>query len=208
VTGAPYFDALAREPVRETLPERRVVFAAQYIQGAITADRFEGSYLGALAVAEAVAPSELIVLPHPVQPSGLIEGLVARHDAPAGVRQTLARAGTLHAELPGAFVLVSGPSNAVFEASLAGVPSIVVDPRDTDPGTFVADGLAIGVADGAAAGAAAQSLLDPGFRAAVLLRAREATTQYLGPPDGRAAERTAALILELAGPLSRDQVRG
>jgi hypothetical protein len=208
VTGAPYFDALARQPVLETLSERRIVFAAQYIQGSITASRFEGSYLGALAAAEAVAPSELVVLPHPVQPSGLIERLLARHAPPAGVRQRLAKAGTLHAELPGAFVLVSGPSNTVFEASLAGVPSILVDPRDTDPGTFAADGLAIGVADGAAAGSAARSLRDSGFRAAVLQRAREASVPYLGPPDGRAAERTAELILELAGPLQPDGKRG
>jgi hypothetical protein len=124
------------------------------------------------------------------------------------VRQRLAKAGTLHAELPGAFVLVSGPSNTVFEASLAGVPSILVDPRDTDPGTFAADGLAIGVADGAAAGSAARSLRDSGFRAAVLQRAREASVPYLGPPDGRAAERTAELILELAGPLQPDGKRG
>jgi len=207
VTGAPYFDELAKASAVEPLPERRIVFAAQYIQGSITADRFEHYYLGAAAAAEAVAPSELVVLPHPVQPAGLVESVAARHPLPVEVTRRIAAPGTLHAELPGAFALVTGSSNSVFEASLAGVPSILVDPRITDPWTFAADGLGIGVADAAATRAAARSLLDPAFRVAVLDRAKAALAKYLGPPDGAASDRTAHLILELAGPLREDPER-
>lgn len=198
VTGAPYFDELAVSSAVSPGPERRIVFAAQYIQGSITADRFEHYYLAAAAAAEAVAPSALVVLPHPVQPVGLIEAVAARHPVPAGVRRRFATPGTLHAELAGAFALVTGSSNSVFEAALAGVPSILVDPRDTDPGTFAADGLGIGVADVGAAAAAARSLLAPTFRLEILDRARTALRAYLGPIDGQASARTARLILELA----------
>jgi hypothetical protein len=197
VTGAPYFDELAESTAATPGPERRIVFAAQYIQGSITADRFEGFYRGAVAAAEAVAPSDLVVLPHPAEPPGLIESVAARHPVPAVVRRRIATPGTLHAELPGAFALVTGSSNSVFEAALAGVPSILVDPRATDPGTFAADGLGIGVGDPAAAGATARSLLDPAFRAAVLDRAQAALAEYLGPTDGQASARTARLMLEL-----------
>jgi hypothetical protein len=198
LTGAPYFDELATSIAAAPGPDRRIVFAAQYIQGSITADRFEHFFLGAAAAAAAVAPSELVVLPHPAQPAGLVESVAARHPAAAEVARRFAPPGTLHAELPGAFALVTGSSNSVFEAALAGVPSILIDPRDSDPGTFAADGLGIGVADAAAAGAAARSLLDPAFRVAILDRARAALADYLGPIDGHASARTAQLMLELA----------
>jgi hypothetical protein len=48
------------------------------------------------------------------------------------------------------------------------------------------------------AAAAARSLIEATTRAAVVARARAALTEHLGPLDGLASERAAALMIELA----------
>ncbi|MCI0347093.1 MAG: hypothetical protein L0221_16900, partial [Chloroflexi bacterium] len=205
--GAPLFDDLsAVEPPAGGAEgaegpaggrPRRVVLAAQYVQGRLTEAGLEACVTAALAAAAAVAPSELLIVPHPLEQRGLIAGLVARHEVPHGVTVRSDRSG-LHAALLEAWLMVTGWSNSVFEAGIAGVPSILVDAEDAAPVTYAADGLGIGAADDAAAAAAARSLLDAKVRGATLARARTALEAHLGPLDGRASERAARLALELA----------
>jgi hypothetical protein len=200
--GAPTFDDLSRDSDAAAEPDgeaRRLVFAAQYVQGNLTEAGLEACLTGALAAAGAVAPCELVIVPHPLEQRGLIASLAARHDAPPGVTVRIDRGSGLHALLDGAWLMVTGWSNSVFEAGLAGVPSILVDAEAAAPVTYASDGLGIGVADDAAAAAAARTLLDPESRAATVGRARTALEAHLGPLDGRASERAARLAVELAG---------
>jgi hypothetical protein len=178
---------------------RRILVAAQYVQGLMTIAGLEACHRAALAAAAAVAPAQVIVVPHPLQPRNLIEGIVAGFADPPGVAVRVEHSHGLHALLDGAWLLATGWSNSVFEAALRRVPSIMVDPEHLSPVSYAAEGLAIGVSTDAAAADAARALLDPGFREATLDRAAAALTEHLGPLDGRASERAARLILSMAG---------
>jgi hypothetical protein len=148
---------------------------------------------GALAVAGAVSPAELVIVPHPADPR-LYD---LRADPPAGVVMRGVGKDGLHGELPGAWAMVTGWSNSVFEAAIAGVPSICVAPAGSSPVDFAGQGLAIAAGDEESAAEAARRLLDPAIHGAAVERARSGLTQRLGPLDGHATERAARLALEL-----------
>ncbi|HEX7948861.1 MAG TPA: hypothetical protein VF494_00825 [Candidatus Limnocylindrales bacterium] len=205
-TGAPHFDALATRPHRaasaaaaESAGPRLVLLAAQYVQGAMTLAGLEACHRAALAAAAAVAPAEVLVMPHPLQQQGLIEGIVGATPVPACVAVRVEHEAGLHDRIDDAWLLVTGWSNSVFEAALRGVPALLVDPFGVSPVRYDEEGLGIGVGEEASAAAAARSLLDPTVRAAAVARASVALTQHLGPSDGRAAERTARLMLAMSG---------
>lgn len=198
--GAPRFDPLVG---LTTSPARRdpcrVVFAAQYLQRSMTRELLEHAYLGAVAAAEVNAPAEVVVVPHPAEQPGLMQGIVDAHTAPSGVAVRLAAGDSLHAELATATLLVTGWSNAVLEAAICGVPAVTVAPVGVAPVDFAADGLALSGADAADVAAAARRLQDPVARAEVVGRARRAVISRLGALDGRASERAARIMLQMAG---------
>lgn len=197
--GAPRFDPLIRDAVpRPAAGPRRVVFAAQYVSGAMQPDTHSACYRAALAAARAVQPSELVVVPHPAEPPGTAARLSAAHSPPPGVVVRLAEPGTLHAEIGAAWLLVTGWSNSIFEAAVAGIPAIAVNPGGVSPVDFAADGLALGAGTDEQAGQAAGSLLDAATRDAALARSRSAVADRVGELDGGASARAAGLILELA----------
>jgi hypothetical protein len=202
--GAPRFDALLTKglpPLAPATPAgqtpRRVIHAAQYVTGQMTAAVMAECRQAAFAVAAVAAPAELVVVPHPADPSGSAPA-PASLDHP-GVTVRTAHQETLQDLLPGAWAMVTGWSNSVFEAAIAGVPSITIDPGGAAPIDFAAGGLALG-ADGAEVAAElAASFLDEGVRRAAIGRARDALPAHIGPPDGRATQRAARLMLEMAG---------
>jgi hypothetical protein len=206
-TGAPHFDGLvsrsatdpaASAPAASAAEPRRILFAAQYVQGAMTLAGLEACHRCALAAAAAAAPAEVVVLPHPVEPAGQIQGIVAQVPVPAGVAVRVERPGRLHELIDGAWLLVTGWSNSAFEAAIRGVPTLMVDAEHVSPVAYAAEGLAIGVGTESASAAAARALLDPEFRMATLARSSAALAEHLGPLDGRSSERTAELILQLS----------
>ena len=205
--GAPRFDplvGLTTSPAREP---RRVVFAAQYLQRSMTRELLEHAYLGAVAAAEVNAPAELVVVPHPAEQPGLMRSIVDAHNARSGVAVRLAAGDSLHAELATATLLVTGWSNAVLEAAICGVPAVTVAPVGVAPVDFAADGLALSGADVAEVVAAARRLQDPAARAEVVGRARRAVIGRLGPLDGRASERAARIMLQMAGKTINETLR-
>jgi hypothetical protein len=196
--GAPRLDPLVRL-VAEGRPageDRQVLFAAQYVAGAMTFDVMRSCYRAALAAARAIGASEVVVVPHPAEEPGT----AARVMAPAGPVDLPVRVSNagLHLELTRSRLLVTGWSNAVFEAAVAGIPAIAVNPGGVAPVDFAADGLAVGASDEASAARAAASLRDEETMRAMVERARAVATQRLGPLDGRASERAARLMLSLA----------
>jgi hypothetical protein len=208
--GAPRFDALLANGLPPLVAataagatRRRVVHAAQYVTGSMTAAVMAECRRAAFAVASAAAPTELVVVPHPADPSG-------RAATPAFLDHPRVTVRTAHHEtlqdlLPGAWAMVTGWSNSVFEAAIAGVPSITVDPGGVAPVNFAGAGLALG-ADGAAAAAElAATLLDEDVRLAAIGRARDALPAHIGPLDGCATRRAARLMLEMAGMPVGDQ---
>ncbi len=198
--GAPRFDPLVRlaaERSRATGLGRRVVFAAQYVTGAMTREGLEACLRAAVAAAHAFEAGELVVVPHPAEQPGTAAGLVASLARPAVTVRVAADTG-LHAEIAGASLMVTGWSNSVFEAAVAGIPAIAVNPGRVAPVDFAADGLAIGASDEASAASAAVELRNAPARDAAVARARSVATQRLGPMDGRASERAARLMMALA----------
>jgi len=199
--GAPRFDALStRYPASASaVAPPRVVFAAQYLAGGMTTDALRLSYLGAVAAAERLAPSDLIVRPHPAEPPGTIAAVVAEGPRPELVRIEVESSRSLHELLDGARLLVTAWSNSVFEAALLGVPAIAIIPAGvTDPVRFAAEKLAVGVATPEQAADAADRLRDPAEQFAVVEQARAALAQHIGPPDGLASSRVAVLMITMA----------
>jgi hypothetical protein len=200
--GAPAFDSLVSG---QAAPERtpnprgaRVVFASQYITGAMTAGHLEASLRAALAAAAALAPSELVVVPHPAEPPGLIAGMLSGLTPPGDVTVSVSTE-PLTATLRCADLMVTGWSNSVFEAALLGVPAIMVEPAAGSPVPYAAEGLATGVTSETDAATAARRLRKARSRGQAVARARAALEAHLGPLDGRAAERAARLMLEISG---------
>jgi hypothetical protein len=115
--------------------------------------------------------------------------------APADVTVRVELATDLHELLQGAWLLVTAWSQSVLDATIAGVPSITVNPTGgPDPVTFADEGLATGTHDPESAAMAAKRLLEPAARQSAIDGARAALRLRLGEVDGRAAERTAELI--------------
>jgi glycosyltransferase involved in cell wall biosynthesis len=196
--GAPRLDGLVRLVAQRTEagPERRVVFAAQYVTGAMTAEALATCFDAAVAAAAAFDAAKLVVVPHPAEPPGTAASLVTgRPDIGPSVR--LADGG-LHVEVTRAALLVTGWSNSVFEAAVAGIPAIAVNPGGVAPVDFGADGLALAAADAESAARVAAALRDEAARSAAVERARRVAAERLGPLDGRAAERAARLMLAVA----------
>jgi hypothetical protein len=154
----------------------------------------------ALAAASAVAPSTVILKPHPVEDPAVLQGLVAGLALPRGVEARVDTTADLHELLRGAFLLVTPYSQSVFEATIAGVPAMTVHGGPgPDPVTFAEEGIAIGVRDQAEAAARAAALhASPRAWTEQVSRARTALRGRIGDVDGHAAERTADLILRLA----------
>ena len=196
--GAPRFDGLIAAARENSAPgsRRSVLFAAQYVTGRLTADVLSETYRAALAAA-AATHSPLDVVPHPAQPPGTIERLMAENPAPDGVEVRTADGG-LHAALAASWLLVTGWSNSVMEAAIAGIPSITVNPGGVAPVDFAAEGLATGATGERDAATAAAALRDPRQAQDALDRARGTLVDRLGPLDGRASERAATLIRSLA----------
>lgn len=195
--GAPRFDALIAGARQAPLERRRaVLFAAQYVTGRLTPEVLASTYRAAVAAA-AQTNSPLLVVPHPAQPPGTIERLMAETPTPSAVGISMANDG-LHAALAAAWLVVTGWSNSVMEAAIAGVPSITVNPDGVAPVDFAVEGLATGAGDAHEAAAAAALLQDPARAQAAVDRARGSLAERLGPLDGRASERAARLIHRLA----------
>jgi hypothetical protein len=201
--GAPRFDQLvalveSSGQERTAAPARpRVVFAAQYETGAMHRPVLEACYGAALAAAEAVG-AELVVVPHPAEQPGIAASLVHGGRAGDRVAVRLAEAGDLHRELIGSWLLVTGWSNAVFEAAIAGVPALTVNPGGVAPVNFAAEGLALGATDATSAANLAAGLREQETRHRAVRRAREVAAERLGALDGRASWRAARLMLAMA----------
>ena len=195
--GAPRFDPLVAAAVDASPLESRstVVFAAQYVTGRMTADALAATYRAAMAAAAATG-SDLVVVPHPAEPPGMLSALIAAHTPPAKVEVHVGRT-RLAAALADARLLVTGWSNSVMEAAIAGVPSITVNPGGVAPVDFAAEGLSVGASDEATAAGAAAQLREAPHAARAVERARERLVGRIGPLDGRASERAAHLIRTL-----------
>jgi hypothetical protein len=195
--GAPLFDPVVRRgPAVRAANPPRVIFAAQYVTGSMSPDILALTFRAAAAAARAV-DGQLIVRPHPVEPAGQIESLVAAHRAGFPTVKVEKRNG-LNELLDSAWLLVTGWSNSVFEAAIRSVPSIAVSPAGVDPMRFGVDGLALRAETEAQAIDAARALREPAHRAAVVGRARGALAKRIGPLDGRSSERAARLLLSIA----------
>ena len=118
-------------------------------------------------------------------------------EVPPGGTSVTVTADGLHGALAEAWLLVTGWSNSVMEAAIAGIPSITVDPGGVAPVDFAAEGLAVGAVDETSAAAAASLRAGPPAVEAVA-RAQAILLERLGPLDGRASERAARLMRFLA----------
>ncbi len=200
VVGAPRFDPLAALPGTggpATAP-RRVVYAAQYLAGALTPQVMRTSYAAALAVAGSLAPAELLIRPHPAKPATIVEPLVRASPPPEDVSVRIETQRTLPELLTGASAMVTAWSNSVFEAVLLGVPAItVVPPGVPQVVDFAHDGLALHASSPDEAASLAERLRDPQTAAAIVERARTAAERRIGPIDGGASERVARICMEM-----------
>jgi len=199
--GAARFDALVRDPsVPQPAGPRTILFASQYIGGPVVTRTVKERTLAlALGAAAAAAPARLIVVPHPAESDDVTRQLLRSASPRPGLEVGVASDRTLHDLLPGAWLLLTGSSQSVLDATAAGVPSVTLNATGgADPVPYAAEGLALGAADEAAAAAAIGSLLDGEARERQLARARAALEAHIGPLDGRAAERTARLLAGLA----------
>jgi hypothetical protein len=199
--GAPRFDQLVtRHGAAARMPaSRRVVVASQWLNGAMTLEVKRRTLQVAMQAAAAGAPVEVVIRPHPIELDSVIDELVAKFNSP-GVAVRVDRAGALYDVLDGAWLLMTGWSNVVFEALLSNVPAICINATGGPwPVPFVESGLAIGATDLESVRAAVGMLRNEREWRGALERGRTALTQHLGPLDGRATERLADTIGEMIG---------
>jgi hypothetical protein len=198
VTGQPRYDAFsapggaaARAAARARLglagDAYWVLFAAQPGQDA----SYPRAVLRALLASERV---RVVVRPHPSTPPGPYRALAAA--APRG-RVVVADAAPMLDSLLAADAVVTQHSSVAVEAAMAGRPVICADFSGLPEVTpFVGNGVASSARDERALAAlvarlaAGEALLDPAEVARGLLR-------LVGPPDGGAGARVAALVGEL-----------
>jgi hypothetical protein len=204
--GSPALDGLIVRAAETRPPgRRRVVFASQYLGGVMTASIKERTVRTAIEAIGAAAPCELVLVPHPVERDGIL-GTVLDRGVPDGVEARMGAAGSLHDELVGAWLLVTGSSQSVIDATVASVPSITINAIDgPDAVPYASEGMALGATTADDAGAHITFLLDPGRHAKQVSRARVALRRRVGELDGRASERAAKLIIRMAasGPAGR-----
>jgi hypothetical protein len=199
VVGSPGLDALV-ERAQGVAPvePRRIVFASQYVAGVMTAEVKERTVATAMEAVTIAAPCELVGVPHPVERDDTLSRLLSSA-VPPGVRTRVAPVGSLHDELIGAWLLVTGSSQSVIEATAAGVPSLTINRTGgPDPVPYASEGMSLGAESDDEARAAIGSLLDPATRSAVLSRAVASLERHVGPLDGGAARRIADLIAGMA----------
>ena len=92
-------------------------------------------------------------------------------------------------------LLVTGWSNSVYEAVLAGVPALTVHLLEGEaPMPFATEGIAAEARTPGDAAALARELTSAGPREAALARARTGLAAHLGALDGGATARTAGLV--------------
>ena len=207
VIGAPRFDALA-DLVNDAdatgdaagapsagMP-RRIIFAGQYPTAALSLQMIDEGLRAAVAAAVRAAPAEVVAVPHPAEPPGLLRGLLEAVDAPPGVTVRLAD-GDLYDCLPAAWLLVTCWSNSVLEAVALGVPAVTVHGDGPAPVDFAADRLALAAVDADSAADIAGQLLEPGARERHIATAAEALSERVGPALGNASQRAAQLIAEM-----------
>ena len=194
-----YDDLRPAESNLDAVP-RRVLFASQPVDEAYPYLAASGKRLAlesAVALAQGAGPAAVHVLPHPTENErdlhDVVEPVARATDLPIRIEPT----GRLHALLPGAFALVTVTSQSVYEAVVTGVPAIAVHPVGIEvPVNYVADGVALAASSVHEARRIGESLNGPDRRSAVTDRARDALADWLGPLDGRAAERAAAWLHE------------
>ena len=198
--GAARFDALLRRHVAAPDSPARIVMAAQSEMGPMTREARARILQIAVAAAAVVRPAVVQVRPHPVESAKAWFEIVSRAQRQARVEVRIEEA-ELHELLPGAFALVTGWSNSVFEAVIAGVPAITAHVTPGAPvASFAAEGIALQATSENEATAIAERLSDAAQRGQVVSAARERLEPHLGPLDGQAAYRTAALIKRLSEP--------
>ncbi|MEO5985682.1 MAG: hypothetical protein ABIW50_07920 [Candidatus Limnocylindria bacterium] len=198
VVGPAGFDPLVRSARSDVDRPPRVILAAQYRGGRMTDQVRAGILDGALAAARAI-DATVDLVPHPTEPASAWDEVVAnrRHGSRGEVR--IASRDSLHDLLPGSALLVTGWSNSVYEAVLAGVPAITCHLLEGPPPMpFASEGLASEARDEAAAADHARDLMRPERRQDALATARSALADHLGPLDGAAATRSAALVARAA----------
>jgi glycosyltransferase involved in cell wall biosynthesis len=156
------------------------------------------TYRSALTVAASVAPARLVVRPHPNESLVDLRQMIAESQVPQGVELVVEELRDLHDLLLNAWLLVTATSQSVFEAAIAGVPTITVRPEARTPVTHAEEGFSIEVRDPDSAAAAAIELLSPAAWQAATARSAAALRPRFGELDGRASERAAAVIASLA----------
>lgn len=203
VVGSTRYDAfMARlQSNSHPLPSPRIVLASQPLKDSagMTRSVKAGIVTAAIAAAAALAPARLELCLHPLERDTVATEAINRARVPDAVKVSVNA--DLYSVLPSASLLITGWSQSVFEAAIAGIPSIVVCPTGSlDPAGYAADGLA-SVAHGAPdIAAVARRLHEPEHRRVAVELARRSLRARLGILDGRAAERVADLLLhEAAG---------
>lgn len=199
--GSPALDQLVARAARDGGPGgagRRIVFASQYIGGAMTERVKARTLQAAIEATRPAAPAELVLVRHPVEDGRLLATAAAQASVPGGITLRVSSRG-LHEELPGAWLLITGSSQSVIDATAVSVPALTVNCTDgPDLVSFAADGMALGATSGEEAGAQVASLLEPGVRERQVDRARRVLAERAGPLDGQAAARIAEILLRVS----------
>lgn len=204
LTGHSVYDDLTAGPTagmlrEQLLGQRRhlVLVTTQPIE--INLRAYERRWwLEVLAEACVALDARMAIKPHPREDPGLYESLAERW--PAHVSLIPHGAHELSALIGAADVLVTRFSTTVFEAALLDRPAMTVNlAGGEDQYPFAAEGAALGVyAEEQLLPTLRRLLRDATARARLARSRRQFLDRHIGPRDGRATERIAALIAERA----------
>lgn len=200
VTGHSVYDELAQGDVVPA-PRAEILSGREYLV-LVTTQPIETNlrayeprwWLELLAEACVALDARMVIKPHPREDAARYQPLVERW--PEHVSLIPHGAHELSALIAAADVLVTRFSTTVFEAALLDRPAMTVNlAGGEDQYPFAAEGAALGVyAEEEMLPTLRRLLLDPSVRAELARSRQEFLDRHVGPRDGRATERLAALI--------------
>jgi len=194
VCGAPGLDHLSQlERPSKPATARRVVLYTPVSGNSLTpaadVEAATQALYGALATRSDV---ELVVKPHPVDRLHIPERLLKSFPA---LRATVVRNGDLHRMMLDADVVTTMWSTTALEAVLLERPVVVIDSKQDDPLPIVEYGAALKAGRSEAVAAALESAFGQAGAAALARGRARFSAEFAHGNDGRAAERTAEVVL-------------
>jgi hypothetical protein len=200
VTGAPWVDVLTPKNGASKNRKKRILVALSGAGHSIGIAEHEGHVRRLLEATRDLPQHDWLFRLHPKDQREIYERILSTIP---GARATIVESRhskvDIHAQLEETDILITVTSASAFDAMLHGVPVVTLErPRGEGRSTFVMAGATTDVPAGESLAEHIARILADGQDSEVRRQAEAYVVSIFGPRDGRATERVAAAIVDLA----------